>query len=309
MILDEAYGALVNFNLIMPPLIIKRMHPRIILNDKLMNTTRARVQAVTGLSLYGRGVFTTLAIYNNQPFLWSQHFARLMLHAARLSLDASAIDEARLKAQLEHLIDANKVSEGRARITLLARDGTGLWQAVETNSGNKTDVLIITGDRRAQNADGLALTLSPFRLNTLSPIAGLKTVNYLEHILSWEEACGRQFDEAVVMNERGEVVSTTMANIFWTTHGTLHTPALSTGAIAGTTRARVIELAHEAAVPFVEGVYELSDLADADEIFLTSAGLGLALVTTFDFRNYTLSIGSPALRLREAFRQLTLEKS
>jgi branched-subunit amino acid aminotransferase/4-amino-4-deoxychorismate lyase len=47
-------------------------------------------------------------------------------------------------------------------------------------------------------------------------------------------------------------------------------------------------------------------MADADELFLTSAALGVALVTAFDFRRYTVLVGSPALRLREAYRQLTL---
>src|SRR5205085_1138239 len=126
----------------------------------------------------------------------------------------------------------------------------------------------------------------------------------LEHILAWEEARARDFDEAVCLNERGEVVSATMANLFWITDGTLHTPGLMTGALSGTTRAQVIKIAGEISVPHVEGVYELSDVGDAGEIFLTSAGHGLRLVTTFDFHRYTVPVGSIALRLREAFRQL-----
>ena len=98
-----------------------------------------------------------------------------------------------------------------------------------------------------------------------------------------------------------------MANIFWVTDGTLHTPALSTGALAGTTRAHVITLAGELSIPVIEGVYEISQLSDADEIFLTSAGLGVGIVTTFDFHRYTVPVGSLALRLHEAFRQLTLQ--
>ncbi len=140
----------------------------------------------------------------------------------------------------------------------------------------------------------------------MAALAGVKSVNYLEQVLAWEEARGRGFDEGVRLNERGEVVSAAMANIFWVIDGTLHTPALSTGALEGTTRACVLELAAGMSVPVVEGVYELAQLADAEEIFLTSAGLGVAPVTTFDFRRYAVAVGSVALRLREAFRQLTL---
>jgi branched-subunit amino acid aminotransferase/4-amino-4-deoxychorismate lyase len=279
------------------------MHPRFIYNDQLLGTTKERVEAV---SLYGRGVFTTLAIHHRQPFLWPEHCARLMEHASRAGLDKIEFDEADVKASLTRLIEANKVKEGRARLTLTATTERGLWK-VKATPERKTNLLIMTGDARPASEDGLALTISPYRVNTLSPLVGIKSVNYLEHILAWEEARARDFDEAVCMNERGEIVSTTMANIFWVTDGKLHTPALTTGALAGTTRACIIELASALSIPLVEGVYELSDLGDADEIFLTSAGHGVGIVTTFDFHRYSITVGSVALRLREAFRQLTLQ--
>ena len=152
---------------------------------------------------------------------------------------------------------------------------------------------------------GLAITVSPFRVNPMSPLAGVKSINYLERVMALEEVRARDFDEAVVMNEQGEVASGTMTNIFWVRHGTLHTPALATGAMAGTTRAHIISLANDLSVPLVEGAYELSQLGDADEIFLTSAEVGLGLVTTFDFRRYSFAVGSPSIRIREAFREET----
>ena len=57
-------------------------------------------------------------------------------------------------------------------------------------------------------------------------------------------------------------------------------------------------------MPVIEGVYELSDLTDADEIFLTSASLGIALVTTFDFRQYSEVNANIFGRLSDAFRDL-----
>ncbi|HEY0405561.1 MAG TPA: aminotransferase class IV [Pyrinomonadaceae bacterium] len=282
------------------------MHSRIIYNQRLLEAEKARAEILTAAMLYGRGVFTTLAVYDGHPFQWSAHWQRLMEHAARARVDVSGCDEETARASLVKLINANEVKQGRARLTLLAgAEQQGVWKA-EGAHGLKSALLIMTGEARVVGDEGLALTVSPYRLNTLSPLAGLKSVNYLEHIMAWEEARARDFDEAVALNERGEIASTTMANLFWAANGTIHTPALSTGALAGTTRARVIELAHALSIPIVEGVYDLSALGDADEIFLTSAGLGVALVTTFDFHRYTIAVGSVALRLHEAFRQLTL---
>jgi 4-amino-4-deoxychorismate lyase len=283
------------------------MHPRIIHNSRLVDAAKARASAVSPVSLYGRGVFTTLAIYSGQPFLWPEHWERLMDHAARAGVDGSEYTEAGVRDLLAHLIEANRVKNGRARLTLLATTERGVWKT-EALDSLKTELLIMTGDPHVSSEEGLALTVSPYRASTLSPLAGIKSVNYLDHILAWEEARARDFDEAVTLNERGEIVSTTMANIFWVMNGTVHTPALATGALAGTTRAHVMQLAGQLSVPLVEGVYDLSDLGDADEIFLTSAGQGVAIVTTFDFHRYTVPVGSIALRLREAFRQLTLKE-
>jgi branched-subunit amino acid aminotransferase/4-amino-4-deoxychorismate lyase len=279
------------------------MHRRMMLNGRVGEASRARLAAAGGAAAYGRGVFTTLAVYRGRPFLWEEHWTRLVNHARRAGV-ACPFAEREAAGWLAELVEANKVSEGRARVTLLARGAGGAWGAEDAEGA---DLLIWTGDARRRDDETLALTVSPFRTNTCSPLAGLKTVNYLEHVLAWEEARARDFDEAVVLNERGEVASASMANLFWVKQGTAHTPALATGALAGTTRARVLELAGALAVPVVEGVYHLHDLGDAEEIFLTSAGLGVALVTAFDFHRYTVPVGSPALRLHEAFRQLTLE--
>ncbi len=282
------------------------MHPRIIHNHQLLDAAKARLPLLSSATLHGRGVFTTIAVHAARAFLWREHWARLTEHAARIGVDCTEFGEASVADSLARLIAANGVEHGRARVTLIARGRSGIWKPKESDD-QKSDLLIMTGDARPASDNGLALTVSPHRSNSLSPLAGLKTLNYLEHVIGWEEAHARDFDEAVVVNERGEVVSATMANIFWISDGRLHTPALSTGALAGTTRGRIIELAADISAPYVEGVYDLAHLGDADEIFLTSAGLGVAIVTTFDYRRYTVPVGSIALRLREALREQTLE--
>jgi len=281
------------------------MHARIIHNDRLLELSKARLPALTSATLYGRGVFTTLAVHRGRPFLWPEHWARLCAHAERCGVRIGHLEQETVRGALGKLIEENEVEEGRARVTLLTRTVRGVWKD-EGAGGLETDLLVMTGDARPAPEEGLALTISPYRLNTLSPLTGVKSVNYLEHVIGWEEARARDFHEAVVFNERGEIASATMANIFWVTRGTIHTPALVTGAMAGTTRARVIALAEELAFPLVEGTYDTSDLGDADEIFLTSAAHGVGLVTTYDFHRYTVAAGSVALRLHEAFRQLTL---
>jgi aminodeoxychorismate lyase len=271
----------------------------------MLEATKARVAPVSSAMLYGRGVFTTVAIYNGKPFLWPDHWRRLKDHSERLGIDTTGLNEENVGQAIRKLVAVNQVKHGRARVILLARSGRDVWRTKKA-SPNKTDLLIMTGEPQKIPPAGMSLAVSPYRLNTLSPLAGIRSLNYLEQVLSWEEAQGRDFDEAVMLNERGEIVSATMANIFWVKEGKLHTPTLSTGALAGVTRAAVIELANKQFIPVIEGVYELADLAEADEIFLTSSSLGVALVTTFDFRQYSVTPGSVCARLSDSLKNLTL---
>lgn len=297
------------------------MDAHITLNARIIKATQAQLAAFSENSFYGRGVFTTIAVNRGTAFQWQAHWRRLVEHAARIHVVTDEWTEDAAREQLETILDANKVEMGRARVMLLARKTPrtvpGLWRVADGGEDERfTDLLIATAARRTNLSEnpttttetqGLALTVSPYRLNTLSPLAGLKTTNYLDHLLAWEEARARDFDDAVMLNERGEVASASLANLFWTRDGTLYTPTLACGAMAGTTRACVLRLAAALSIPTVEGVYELAHLTEADEIFLTSTGRGVAAITTFDFRRYTVAAGSILINLREALRQEMLQ--
>src|ERR1044071_4884146 len=219
----------------------------------MVEATKARVAPVSSAMLYGRGVFTTLAIYNSEPFLWSKHWQRLTTHAKKLDIDHTGCTEKNVGDALRKLIAVNQVQEGRARVIMLARSGRDVWRT-KAPGAKKTDLLIMTGEPQTVPPTGLSLAVSPYRINTVSPLAGIKSLNYLDHVLSWEEAQSRDFDEAVVLNERGEIVSATTANLFWAKNGTLHTPRWSTGALAGITRECVIDIENKHFVPLLEGI-------------------------------------------------------
>lgn len=280
------------------------MHPVIYLNKTMVEATRARVAPVSSAMLYGRGVFTTVAIYDAHPFLWSKHWQRLITHADKLDIDHAGCSEKGVGEALKKLIAVNQARDGRARVILLARSGRDLWRS-RIPGGKKTDLLVMTGDPPKAPPNGLSLAVSPYRINTFSPLTGIKSLNYLSNVLAWEEAQSRDFDEAVVLNERGEIASATTSNLFWVKNGTLHTPNLSTGAIAGITRECVIDIAGKHFLPLLEGVYEMADLTDADEIFLTASSLGVAPVTTFDFRRYGVEPDSVTSVIARAFAKLS----
>lgn len=231
--------------------------------------------ARTSALLYGKGVFTTVAIFAGSPFLWEKHWRRLADGAAKIGLDLSEHSNKTVHEALSSEISSQCIIDGRARITFYDRTEGPHWS---TNEISGTEIVILIAPKRSTKRD-LKLTVSPFSLNSRSPLAGVKSCNYLENILAMDEAKGRGFHEAIRLNERGEITSGCMANVFWLKDGKLFTPALSTGCLAGTTREHIIENTE-----FEEVVAGIDALKIAEAIFLTSAGLGIAAVAEFEGR-------------------------
>lgn len=242
------------------------MSNRVSFNLQILPAEDAFISAVSSAALYGKGAFTTLAVYHAKPFLWEKHWRRLQENSARLGIELNDFDEETVKDALSRLIIQNNLQTARARLTFFDESTSKIW---DFESNNKTALLITTGDFQTIK-DEFSLTVSPYRVNSKSPLAGIKSCNYLEKLLAIEEARGRGFDEAVLLNEREEIVSVSMANIFWVRDETIFTPSLETGCLAGTTREFLME---NFAVR--EAKSGIETLSEADEIFLTSAGLGV----------------------------------
>lgn len=244
-------------------------------NLRTLSAVNASITPLGLGALYGKGIFTTIAVHDAKAFLWEKHWRRSIANAAKVGIDISEFSEEATVNAIHELIEKNNVKGGRARITFFDESASGTW-SFET--GRKSSLLITTADNR-KIADNFQLTVSPHRINTTSPLAGIKSCNYLEHLMAYEEARALGFDEAIRVNERGEVASACMANVFWLKDGELYTPSLKTGCLPGTTREFILEN-----LDCVEVDATTTELNSADEIFLTSAGIGVVQVAEFKGR-------------------------
>jgi branched-subunit amino acid aminotransferase/4-amino-4-deoxychorismate lyase len=258
------------------------MHPLIFHNDRIVEAAESKIAPTVGGLLYGWGVFTTLRIYDGKPFAFDLHWKRLLLHAEKTRVPVP-VDIKHAKRALEKLIAANSVEQGRARLTLLKGD-VGPWRI---EAGRESELLIFTASEPLRVRGDLALTLSPYRVLSTSLFAGVKQTALLENLFALDEARSRDFNEAVLLNERGEIVSATAANIFWVQGDEVFTPSLATGCVAGVTRRFVHEIAIRWKLHVVEGGFPVQRLLDAREVFLTSTAREVAIVSSFDAKEYS----------------------
>ena len=242
------------------------MPERIYFNQKILPAGHAAHSPLSSAALHGKGIFTTIAIYDGRPFLWEKHWRRLFENATTLNIDLSGFSEESTESALKELIEKNNVTDGRARITFFDESASAFWPF---ESDRKASLLITTADRKPVPHNFL-IKMSLNRVSSLSKLAAIKSCNYLDNIIAYEDARKTGFDEAIRLNEGGEVAGACMANVFWASGGQLFTPSVRTGCLPGTTREFILENLE------CDEVEELYDkIYKADSIFLTSAGLGV----------------------------------
>lgn len=145
--------------------------------------------------------------------------------------------------------------------------GFGIWRWFVTETGT-----------RSWWSEGIELPPAQYKLDRAATgvwsgawEARYKTLSYLSRIQARQEAEGND-TEMVMLNERGELASASMANLFWVKNGVIRTPARDCGCRRGTVRRWIVE---KSGSRVEEGRWGVEELDGAEEIFLTNARIGI----------------------------------
>jgi branched-chain amino acid aminotransferase len=241
------------------------IHRYVFHNEELRPVEKTRWSPGQAGLICGWGLFTTARIARGEAFAYERHWRRLEKDAAltRLPMPYSG---ARVRVMLQEVIRANEVKEGCARIYLVWNT-VGGWRSDEKMP--EVDLVITSADL-PHYPEITRLTVREQGRHAASPLAGVKTISWLNSVWAVGEAHREGFDEVVLLNERGEVSECTAANIFAVKSGKVITPPLSSGCLEGVTRGVLMEIAGEANTAIVEQTMRLEDLYSADEVFVTS---------------------------------------
>jgi len=106
--------------------------------------------------------------------------------------------------------------------------------------------------------------------------------NYLNSILATQDAKQRGFDEAILLDQSGNVSEAPGENIFLVKNNTLVTPSLSSSALDGITRRSIITLAKDMKLKNKTQKVSKKELKIADEIFLSGTAAEITPVIIID---------------------------
>ncbi len=226
--------------------------------------------------LYGDGIFEGLRFYHGKTFMLEAHLQRLAVSARAIGLELP-YDQQQITTAIEQLIEQYPGDAGYLRLVVTRGEGS---LGIDPRKCARPSLFIIADELSvmdvSDNSQGIKLHVAQTRrlpVECLDP--KIKSLNYLNNILARIEANQAGMDEALMLNLDGYVSEGSVDNIFIITHGILKTPPLDDGILAGVTRAVIIEVAKQAAVPCEETSLTLPDLMQAQECFLTGTGAEL----------------------------------
>jgi branched-chain amino acid aminotransferase len=248
--------------------------PLVYLNGALVEENEAKISVFDHGLVVGDGVFETVLLHGGTPFALRRHLERLERSAAGLGI--GPVDAAELSSAVDAVVSSVAFEAGRIRITLTAGRGP-------LGSGRLPGPPTVIVACSPVDHDDLPsrVQVVPWPRNERGALAGLKTTSYAENALALAEAARRDADEAIFANTAGMLCEGTGSNIFVVHHGELLTPTLSSGCLAGVTRALVLQ--------YFGGREEDLEVAEltterVSEAFLTSTIRGIQPISAINGR-------------------------
>ncbi|MFC5077189.1 Aminodeoxychorismate lyase [Vibrio thalassae] len=247
---------------------------------------------------YGDGCFTTILTKSGKMQLWDQHVKRMERALSQLKI--SPVDWHKLKSDIDKLASP-KVLAGIKIHVSRGEGGRGYSPNVNRGPLITLSQFEFPASYIELRRSGLEMTLCDISLGLNPLLAGLKHNNRLEQILAKEHVERSGHIDGIVLDIEGNVIETTMANIFWFKDGVLHTPSLKMAGVEGVMRGEVLRIVAQDECPIVIDSFKLSTLKAADEIFVSNCILGVAPVTKIQDAQFP--IGNMTRRIQEKLGQ------
>ena len=271
------------------------MRGAVYVNGRITDASQAVIPVYDHGFVYGEGVYETLRTYNRQPFLYDRHVRRLHQSAQYLSLDVP-FDDAALRQSIQQTIDAaGEMKEAYIRVLLTRGVGELTYDVAATPKPSLVIIVKPIDDVPERvTREGIVISLVDVLRNhpgSVNPI--IKSNNLLNNALAMQAANRRGGEEALMCNYRGELSECAQSNFFMVRGGAAITPASEAGLLEGITRAFLFEVGRDVGVDVREQTLYPSDLATADEAFITSTTRELSPVVRIDGRVIGAGIPGP----------------
>ena len=272
-------------------------------DGKLVPWREANIHVLTHALHYASSVFEGQRAYNGKIFRLSDHSRRLRRSAAILGFELPWSVE-QIDAACNEVLKANNLTDAYVR-PVAWRGSEQMGVAAQRTKPH----LAIAAWEWGKYFDpalaerGIRLDISPWRrpapytAPTESKAAGL----YMICTMAKHHAENRGFNDALMLDWRGQVAEATGANAFFIRDGVIHTPTPDCF-LNGLTRQTVIELAKKRGIEVVERAIWPEELESFEQFFLTGSAAEVTHVGSAGPWNF--EVGSLSRQLAQDYDDL-----
>jgi branched-chain amino acid aminotransferase len=247
------------------------------LNGAFVPWREANVHILTHALHYASAVFEGERAYDGAIFEKTRHSQRLHKSARLLGFELPYTVEELDKAKQETV---DKSGLGDAYVRAVA------WRGSEkmgvSAQGNRINVAVAAwhwGDYFPDRMKGIRLMMAPWARPSphTAPCEAKAAGLYMICTLSKHAAENAGFQDALMLDWRGQVAEATGANIFFVRDGAIHTPTADVF-LNGITRQTVIGLARDRGYEVIERAIWPNELASFSEVWLTGSAAEISPV-------------------------------
>jgi len=274
-------------------------------NGEMVPWRDAKVHVLTHGLHYASSVFEGQRAYGGNIFKLTQHTERLHLSADIMGFEIP-YSVAEIDAASKAVCEANGIVDGYIRP--VAWRGSEMMGVSAQN--NRINLAIAAWpwpsyfSPEARNK-GITVRTSTWRRPPpeCAPVFAKAAGLYMICTLSKHAAEKEGFNDALMLDYRGQVAELTGANLFMTLNGdekVLHTPKPDCF-LNGLTRQTVIELAKARGIEVVERAIMPDELKNVDQIFATGSAAEVTPIGKID--DMTFTVGELTKQLREDYER------
>src|SRR5713226_1117480 len=271
-------------------------------NGRLVPWADAKVHVLAHGLHYGTGVFEGMRSYltneGTAVFRLDAHLERFFQSASQYELPMPYSTQELSHATLE-VVRVNKLENAYLRpIAFFDAATLSVW-----TKECPVSVAIAGYPSGAYLAGGLEhgvrVTVSSVRKfpSNAMPATGKACGQYINSVRAVQEAQRRGYDEAILLNQRGDVSEGSGENLFVVKKGSLLTNDADADILMGVTRDTMLQLAHDLAIPTRVAPITVVDLMTADELFFSGTAVEVTPIREID--GHAIGGGKPGPMTRK----------
>lgn len=276
------------------------------INGNLIHRDRAGISPFDSAVQNGDAVWEGLRLYNGCIFKLTEHLDRLQAGAQALAYRNVPSNQA-ITAEIRRTLAANAMTDN-VHIRLTLSRGVKYTSGMDPRLNQGQPTLIVLAEHKAPVYDKTGLRLITSGIRRIPPDCldqNIHSCNMLNSILAKIQANIAGVDDALMLDIHGFVAETNATHLFFVEKGVVATPHTD-ACPEGITRATVLELCREYAIPHEVRNISLSQVYRAAEVFCTGTMGELAPVIEIDGRQIgDGKAGQFTVRLSELYQELT----